>query len=97
MTDFAQKLRAARAAANLSQQGMADRMLIPRRTIEDWEAGRRTPPPYVQRFVLNELEELRKYAEYVARLPENSSLWDDVTDEEGKRILRKIFSEEPDA
>lgn len=57
--NFADALKQARAAAGMSQQGMADRMLIPKRTIENWEAGDRTPPPYVQRFVLNELEGLR--------------------------------------
>jgi len=56
---FAEKLKEARAAAGMSQQGMADRMLIPKRTIENWEMGDRKPPPYVQRFVLNELEELK--------------------------------------
>lgn len=56
--DFADALKQARAAAGMSQQGMADRMLIPKRTIENWEAGSRTPPPYVQRFVLNELTDL---------------------------------------
>ena len=60
MTDFAQALKAARAAAGLSQHGMADRMLIPYRTIQQWEIATRTPPPYVQRFVLNELESLKK-------------------------------------
>ena len=59
MTTFAEKLKQARATTGLSQQGMADRMLIPKRTIANWEAGDRTPPPYVQRFVLNELEQLR--------------------------------------
>ena len=58
--NFAQALKGARAATGLSQQGMADRMLIPKRTIQDWEGGQRTPPPYVQRFVLNELESLKK-------------------------------------
>lgn len=58
METFAEKLKAARAAAGLTQHGMADRMLIPLRTIQDWEGGRRTPPEYVQRFVLNELEGL---------------------------------------
>ena len=32
-------------------------MLIPRRTIEDWESGKRSAPLYVQRFVLNELNQ----------------------------------------
>lgn len=60
MNDFTDRLKAARKEAGLTQQGMADRMLIPRRTIEKWETGERTPPPYVQRFVLNELESLGK-------------------------------------
>lgn len=60
MNDFSEKLKAARKAAGLTQQKMADRTEIPRRTIQDWEAGTMTPPPYVQRFVLNELESLKK-------------------------------------
>lgn len=59
MEDFAEKLKAARKATDMTQQGMADRMLIPFRTIQQWEGGQRTPPPYVQRFVLNELETLK--------------------------------------
>lgn len=58
MENFAEKLREARKAAELTQQRMADLMLIPKRSIENWEAGERTPPPYVQRFVLNELQGL---------------------------------------
>ena len=62
MNNFTEKLKTARKGAGLTQQGMADRMLIPFRTIQQWEGGQRTPPPYVQRFVLNELESLRKEA-----------------------------------
>lgn len=58
MSNFAEQLKRARAAAGLSQQGMADQMLIPKRTIEKWETEERTPPPYVQRFVLNELRSI---------------------------------------
>lgn len=60
MNNFAEALKKARKAADLTQQGMADRTLIPKRTIQDWEGEKRTPPPYVQRFVLNELESLKK-------------------------------------
>lgn len=59
METFAEKLQAARKATGLSQQRLADRMLIPKRTIQKWEIAAATPPPYVQRFVLNELEGLR--------------------------------------
>lgn len=57
---FAEKLKAARAATGMSQQKMADRMLISKRTIEKWETGERVPPEYVQRFVLNELKEIQE-------------------------------------
>lgn len=52
---FPEKLKELRARAGLSQQAIADRTLVPKRTFEKWEAGERTPPPYVQRFILNEL------------------------------------------
>lgn len=60
---FAEKLQAARKAAGLSQQGMADRTLIPKRTIQKWEIEAATPPPYVQRFVLNELRDIAENME----------------------------------
>ena len=60
LPSFAERLQKARKAAGLSQQGMADRMLISKRTIEKWETGERVPPHYVQRFVLNELQEGQK-------------------------------------
>jgi DNA-binding transcriptional regulator YiaG len=63
MNNFAESLKTARKKAGLTQHGMADRMLIPFRTIQDWEGGHHEPPPYVQRFVLNELESLRKEKE----------------------------------
>lgn len=59
METFAEKLKKAKKAAGLTQQKMADLMLIPKRTIEEWERGNNIPPAYVQRFVLNELHELR--------------------------------------
>ena len=56
--DFAEALKKARAQAGLSQVALAERMKIPKRTIENWETGARTPQEYVQRFVLNELATL---------------------------------------
>ena len=55
---FAEKLKEARKTAGLTQKTMVDRMLMPRRTLEDWERGINVPPEYVQRFVLNELEDI---------------------------------------
>lgn len=60
MNTFSDDLKSTRKSAALTQQGMAERMKIPNRTIQDWECGKRTPPEYVQRFVLNELNSLKK-------------------------------------
>lgn len=43
--------------ANLSQSALADRFCIPRRTVEDWCRGLRTPPDYI-RFMMALLLEL---------------------------------------
>lgn len=56
---FAEKLKKAKKAAGITQQGMAESMLIPKRTIEEWERGKNVPPVYIQRFVLNELESIK--------------------------------------
>lgn len=57
---FSERFKEARKATGLSVAKLAERMLISKRTLESWESGVRIPPPYVQRFVLNELEELKK-------------------------------------
>lgn len=36
-----------RSLTGLSQKAFSDKYGIPKRTIEDWEAERRTPPEYV--------------------------------------------------
>lgn len=36
-----------RTLTGLSQKAFSDKYEIPKRTIEDWEAERRTPPEYV--------------------------------------------------
>ena len=58
MNNFADELKQARAETGLSQQGVADQMMIPKRTVQKWEIEAATPPEYVQRFVLNELAEI---------------------------------------
>jgi transcriptional regulator with XRE-family HTH domain len=64
MENFAEKFKAARKAAGLTQQGMEDQMQIPRRTVQDWEKGIMTPPPYVQALVLEKLAGMRQREAY---------------------------------
>lgn len=62
---FSERFKEARAETGLSVPKLAERMLISKRTLEKWESGERTPPPYAQRFVLNELEELKRHSPIV--------------------------------
>lgn len=51
-------IREARQAAGLSQQGVTDALGIPKRTLQDWEAGKRTPPGWAEALVVEKLEKL---------------------------------------
>lgn len=55
-----EEIRLARTAAGLTQQQMTKLMQIPLISISNWETGRREPPPYVKRFILNELAVIAK-------------------------------------
>lgn len=52
---FAERLKSARKSASLTQQAMSDLMHIPRRTLQDWEGNKVSPPEYVQELVLEKL------------------------------------------
>ena len=45
------EIRAIRATYSLTQQQLSDLTGIPRRTIEDWEAGRRKPPEWLPKMI----------------------------------------------
>ena len=40
----------------LSQTALAKRFDIPLRTVQDWHAGKRVPPPYVVKMMVELLE-----------------------------------------
>lgn len=52
---FSDQLKAARKAAGLSQAAMARAMNVSRRNIEDWEAGKSSPPQWSAELLLKEL------------------------------------------
>ena len=57
---FAEEFKEARVNLRLTHRQLSDAEDIPLRTIEDWERGITTPPPYVQRLVLEELKRKKK-------------------------------------
>lgn len=48
-------IKEARLEAGLTQQQMSDLFEIPKRTIENWEAGDRKPPAYVEKLIIDKL------------------------------------------
>ena len=52
----ASMIKELRASTGLSQKGFSEHLGIPLRTIEDWEAGRRTPPEYIPRLISFQLK-----------------------------------------
>ena len=52
------EFKKARTAVGLTQQQMSDIFKIPKRTIENWESGQRTPPEYVKILVLEKLQSM---------------------------------------
>ena len=51
-------IKEARKAAGLSQQGVTDVLGIPRRTLQDWESGKRTPPGWAEALVVEKLKRI---------------------------------------
>ena len=51
-------IKDARQAAGLSQQGVTDALGIPRRTLQDWESGKRTPPGWAEALVVEKLKRI---------------------------------------
>lgn len=51
-------IKEARLSAGLTQQRMSEILEIPKRTIGDWETGARTPPTYVEKLIIRELERI---------------------------------------
>lgn len=54
--DVRKELRDARNAAGLSQQKMSDALGIPKRTIENWEAGKRKCPEWIAKLIIDKLK-----------------------------------------
>ena len=60
--ETARLIKEMRESTGLSRKEFSEHTGIPVRTLEDWEAGRRTPPEYIPRLIAYQLkyEELMK-------------------------------------
>ena len=60
--ETARLIKELRESTGMSRKEFSEYTGIPVRTLEDWEAGRRTPPEYIPRLIAYQLkyEELMK-------------------------------------
>ena len=60
--DIATKIKNLRQRTGMTRKEFSDYTQIPVRTLEDWEAGRRTPPEYIPRLLAYQIkfDEMRK-------------------------------------
>ena len=54
--DIAEKIKQLRESTGETRKEFSIHTGIPVRTLEDWEAGRRTPPEYIPRLIAYQLE-----------------------------------------
>lgn len=62
--DSATKIKELRDSVGLTRKEFSEHVGIPVRTLEDWEAGRRTPPEYIPRLIEYQLKYERLLREY---------------------------------
>ena len=65
--DIAKSIKELREGTGMSRKEFSEHTGIPVRTLEDWEAGRRTPPEYIPRLIAYQL----KYEKLVKEKEEN--------------------------
>ncbi|MCH5256556.1 MAG: transcriptional regulator [Lachnospiraceae bacterium] len=56
MNNINQQIIDLRKETKLNRKAFSEHFGIPLRTIEDWEAGRRTPPEYIPRLIKYQIE-----------------------------------------
>ena len=65
--DTANTIKELRESIGMSRKEFSEHTGIPVRTLEDWEAARRTPPEYIPRLIAYQLKYevlLKDYARY---------------------------------
>ena len=83
--DMANTIKELRESTGMSRKEFSEHTGIPVRTLEDWEAGRRTPPDYIPRLLAYQIKFESIYAGNEER---NVSL---IQDADGNNIPRKAF------
>nr|DAX80530.1 MAG TPA: helix-turn-helix domain protein [Bacteriophage sp.] len=57
---MSERIKEARQTAGLTQKRMSELLLIPLRTIENWESGKRNPPLWAENLIVEKLKMMRR-------------------------------------
>ena len=81
--DIAKTIREIRKGTGMLRKEFSAHTGIPVRTLEDWEAGRRTPPDYIPRLLMYQLK--------FEQISDSGKITEDkvgiITDPEGKKVV----------
>ncbi|MCR4608431.1 MAG: helix-turn-helix domain-containing protein [Eubacterium sp.] len=81
--DTAKTIKELREGTGMSRKEFSEHTGIPVRTLEDWEAGRRTPPEYLPRLIAYQL----KFEGFFAQKEKSTDKISIITDPDGKKIV----------
>ena len=81
--DIAKTIKELRESTGMSRKDFSEYTGIPVRTLEDWEAGRRTPPEYIPKLLAYQI----KFEDIKAVKKKTNDAISIITDPEGKKIV----------
>ena len=79
VVESAKRIKELRESIGLNRKEFSEHIGIPVRTLEDWEAGRRTPPEYIPKLIAYQL----KYEELIQKLSDTITLEEYVAEGDG--------------
>ena len=86
--DTAKTIKELRESTGMSRKEFSEHTSIPVRILEDWEAGRRTPPEYIPRLLAYQI----RFENIIALKEKSTENVSIITDPDGKMYLYDIVT-----
>lgn len=87
------KIREVRLKSGLTMKELAEETGVPYRSLQNWESEERTPPPYVEKMILRQLERKENLTEILKIIDEIDELARQKSDEILQKKAAKIREE----
>lgn len=94
-------IKSERVRLGLSQQQLSEITGVPFRTIQNWEGGQRKCPDYVEKMILDKLNQMFDRLNYKTILEEILEMMKDdltfITNDDTKRYVKNVINEIEDS